>query len=357
MSHPTESDAPDPAHARASRVAASTLRDFAAAILGRAGMPDEDAGICADAMVWSDLRGRPAHGVAARLPQVLGRLREGTNPAPRWSIVQESAGIAVLDADGGWGQVAGSRAMRIAIARARETGIGATVVRRADIAAALGRYPAIAIEHRMIGLAINNTWPVMPVWGSRAGLLGNQAFAIGAPAGRHSPILFDSAVSAMSKRQVEAVRDSGEQLPPGVALDRDGAATVDPVAALDGVLLPMAGHRGSGLALMWEVLTGVLAGARMAPDVGGTPLGISMFCLAIDPAALMPYDDFVARIDRLIDAALASPPASDVDQVRVPGQRGYQLAAEYERDGVSITPEQDSTLRGLGQEHGMPWPG
>jgi LDH2 family malate/lactate/ureidoglycolate dehydrogenase len=348
MSHQTDVEA--------RRIDPAKLRDFAVAVLSRAGMPGEDAGLCADAMVWSDLRGRPAHGVAGRLPQVLTRLREGVNPAPEWRVVGRSTGVAVLDADGGWGQVAGTRAMALAVTKAAETGIGATVVRNADIAAALGRYPDLAVDQRMIGLAVNNTWPIMPPWGSRTGLLGNQAFAIGAPAGRHPPILFDSALSAMSRRQVEAVRDRGENLPPGVALNSAGEPTVDPIEALAGVLLPTGGHRGGGLALMWEVLTGVLAGGRTAPDVGGTPLGISMFCLAIDPASIMRYDDFTARIDRLIDAIQASRPAAGFDEVRVPGAPGYELARAYARDGIPMDPEQTSVLRDIGLEHGVAEP-
>jgi LDH2 family malate/lactate/ureidoglycolate dehydrogenase len=319
-------------------------------------MSDQDAAIGADAMIWSDLRGRPRHGVTGRLPQVTSRLRLGANATPAWSIQHESGGLAVLDADGGWGQIAGTRAMELAVGKARETGIGATVVRNADVAAALGRYPALAIDQQMIGLAINNSDPTMSVWGSRAGLLGNQAFAIGSPAGRHFPLLFDSALSAMSTHGITAARDRGDSLPAGIALDMDGAPTLDPAKALDGVLLPAGGHRGSGLALMWEVLTGVLAGARMAPDLGGVPLGIGMFCMAVDPSIAMPYDNFVARIDRLIDAVHASPPARGVDQVRVPGQYGYQFAATNRRDGIPVTAEQDATLRGLGQEYGVPWP-
>lgn len=339
----------------ATRVTPGTLRGFAASVLSRAGMPDDDAGICADAMVWADMRGRPGHGVVGRLPQVLTGLKDGTNPTPRWQVRQASAGLAVLDADGGWGQVAGTRAMRLAVEAAGETGIGATVVRNADIAAALGRYADIAVERQMIGLAMNNSSPLMAVWGSRAGLLGNQAFAIGAPAGRHAPILFDSALSALSKRKIEELRDRGEKLPAAVALDADGHATDDPVAALAGVLLPAAGHRGSGLAIMWEILTGVLGGGRMAPEVGGSPMGLGMFCLAIDPARLLPYDEYTARVDKLIDAIHASPPAEGFAAVRAPGEQGYALAAAYARDGIPIEPEHALTLRELGAQHDVAW--
>jgi LDH2 family malate/lactate/ureidoglycolate dehydrogenase len=125
-------------------------------------------------------------------------------------------------------------------------------------------------------------------------------------------------------------------------LDAGGQQTVDPAAALEGIMLPMAGDRGAGLALMWEVLTGVLAGgSRYGEDVGlptdhVRPQGTSMFLLAIDPAALMPYVDFVARVDRLVDRLHATRGASPDQGILVPGERGAALAAERERNGVPV---------------------
>lgn len=312
----------------------------------------------ADAMVWSEQRGAPARGVTGRLPQAVARLRSGAaNPTPSWKIVQQRANVTVLDAEGGWGQVAGTRAMQVAVANAREDGCAVNIVRNVDITAALGWYAHVAIDAKMIGLAINNSLPLMAPWGGTERMLGNQAFAMGAPAGRHFPILFDSALSVLSLGLIRTAQRRGESLPPDVALDRHGQPTVDPAEALAGAILPVGGHKGYGLALLWEVLTGVLAGERMAPDVGGDPMGVSMFCLAVDPTAAIPYEDFVARVDALIDHLHASPTSPDAERVRVPGERGYEIAARYEREGVPVPAEARRQLLALADELGIaaPW--
>jgi LDH2 family malate/lactate/ureidoglycolate dehydrogenase len=342
---------------------ATGLHDFAAGVLRAIGMTQDDAGLGARAMVWSELRGAPTQGVSLRLAQAVARARGGSvNPSPSWTVVRETPSSALLDADRGWGQVAGTRAMLLAAEKAGRHGVGMTSVRNADITAAMGWYAEVAVRERMIGLAINNTGPLMAPWGGTTKLLGNQAFAIGSPAGRHRSILFDSAVSAMSNSGIDKARQRGDTLPPDVALDRFGRPTNDPAEALAGILLPMGGHRGYGLALMWEVLTGVLSGGRMAPDIAGpsepaTPIGLSLLCLAVDPTAVMPHDTFVQRVDRLIDTIHSSAPADPADPVRVPGERGNEISLRRQRDGIPLAPEAAARLRALGDELGVPWPG
>jgi LDH2 family malate/lactate/ureidoglycolate dehydrogenase len=343
------------------RATPERLHRFASDVLHAVGMVEEDAGICADAMVWSDLRGAPGQGVTGRLPTAVERIRAGgTNPSPRWAVVRDTPGSVVLDADGGWGQVAGSRGMRLAVDKARSNGVGLTIVQRSDATAAMGWYPTVAVNERMIGLAINNTAPMMAPWGGTRKLLGNQAFAIGAPAGRHPPILFDSALATMSNAGILGARERGEPLPPGVAVTAAGEPTTDPVEAIAGMVMPIGGHRGSGLAIMWEVLTGVLAGGSVAPDVGGLqpadrPMGLSMFLLAIDPAISMRSETFTERVDLLIDRIHASPSAEGVAGVRVPGERGNELAERNRRDGVPVPAERAERLRVIGRELGVAW--
>jgi LDH2 family malate/lactate/ureidoglycolate dehydrogenase len=201
----------------------------------------------------------------------------------------------------------------------------------------------------------------MPPPGGTSKVVGNQAFALACPAGRHSPLLFDSALSAISWTQIEELRDRGEPLPAGVALDTSGEPTSDHGAALAGMLLPVGGHRGFGIALMWEVLTGVLSGNdRFATAI--TPLAeldrpqsVAHFYLAIDPTVAMPYAEFTARVDALIDQMHASPPAKGVDRVFVPGEQGFATAARRAREGIPISAERDALSRALGESVGVPW--
>jgi L-2-hydroxycarboxylate dehydrogenase (NAD+) len=325
-------------------------------------MTDEDASLCADAMLWSDLRGAPTHGMTGRLPQTVDRIRGGAvNPTPRWPVVlADSPSSIALDADGGWGQVAGTKAMRLAVDRARDSGVGLATLRYSDVTGAMGWYANVAVEAGMIGYAVNNTVPLMAAWGGIDKVIGNQAFAIGCPAGRHPPILFDSVLTRMSNGAIRDALERAEQLPSGVAMDTDGEPTTDPAEALTGIMVPAGGHRGSGLAIMWEVLTGVLAGGHMTPDVRGPhdpeePMGLSMLLLAIDPSSSMSRDTFTERVDRLVDLVHGSRPAPGFDRVRMPGERGHEIADRNRRLGIPVPPERAARLRSLGQDLGVPW--
>ena len=267
----------------------------------------------------------------------------------------------VFDAQNAWGQVSGVRAMRAAIARAHTQGVGIVVVRNSSSAAAMGHYASLAIEERMIGIAITNGPALMPPPGGTTRVAGNQGFAVGAPAGAHKPLLFDSALSLISTGEIHTAHERGEMLPPGLMLDVSGQPTIDPVAALAGLYVPIGGHRGFGLALMWEVLTGVLSGgARFGADVGAPDAyekaqGVSHFFMAIDPAIAMPYEQFTTRVDALIDQVHASPPAAGVARIYVPGERGYETAERRSREGIPVAPKRLATLRALADEVGVPW--
>lgn len=306
-----------------------------------AGLRGEDADIVADSFVWADMRGLEPHGVL-KLRLWVERLRAGGSSAEAEpTVLAETETTALLDARGALGQVAGVRAMELAVEKAKRRRLGAVVIRNSSSLSALGYYPPIAIRQDLIGLAITNSMPLLAPTGGATRLLGNQAYAIGCPTGRHPPLLLDTSNSATSWGRVKFALEQGESLAPGLALDAEGRPTVDPAAALEGLLLPAAGHKGYGLALMWEVLTGVLAGAAFGPDIGGIeavdqPTGNAGFMLAIDPTAFLPLDEFKARVDALIDQIHAVPKLPGVERVYTPGERGYLTSAERERSGIPL---------------------
>lgn len=325
-------------------------------------MSDDDAIATADAMIWAELRDLPMHGVSGKLAQCVRRIRAGVTAARADLVpVRETPAMVVFDARSAWGQVAGTRAMNAAIAKARTQGLGLAVVRDSSSAAAMGYYTSLAIRERMIGIAITNGPPLMPPPGGTTRVVGNQGFAIGAPAKRHAPLIFDSALSLVSTGEIHTAHERGETLPPGLMLDDRGRPTIDPEAALAGLYVPIGGHRGFGLALMWEVLTGVLSGGELfgprvgAPDVYDRRQGVSHTFVAIDPTVAMPYETFAERVDRLIDDVHASPPAEGVATIFVPGERGQRISEQRARDGVPITAKRLATLRTLADEVGVAW--
>jgi LDH2 family malate/lactate/ureidoglycolate dehydrogenase len=337
-------------------------RAFGQAIFERLDMPADDARVLADHFVWNDRRGQPWLGVR-RIPEYVTRLQAGATAArPKLTTVADRGAFLVLDGGNGWGHVIGARAMNVAVTRAREFGLAGVSVRNTTSAGAIGYYALQAAEQRMIGLAINNSQPIQAAWGGSASLLGTEAFAVSCPAGHHPPLLLDMATSALSLVGVKKHRDRGESLPAGAALTADGRPTVDPEEALRGLILPMAGHRGYALAVLWETLTGVLAGGdRFGTDVGlfddySGPQGVSLFLLAIDPTVSMPYEEFTARTDTLIDQMHDSPTVPGVDRVLVPGERSHNDAVAADREGLSLPAEVFETLERLGSELGVPPP-
>jgi len=337
-------------------------RAFAQAIFERLDMPPDDARVLADHFVWNDRRGQPWLGVR-RIPEYVARLQAGATAAkPELTTVADRGAFLVLDGGNGWGHVIGARAMNIAVTRAREFGLAGVSVRNTTSAGAIGYYALQAAEQRMIGLAINNSQPIQAAWGGSVSRLGTQAFAVSCPAGHHPPLLLDMASSALSLVGVKKHRDRGESLPAGAALTADGRPTVDPEEALRGLILPMAGHRGYGLAVLWETLTGVLAGGeRFGSDVGlfddySGPQGVSLFVLAIDPTVSMPYDEFTARADALIDQMHDSPTVPGVDRVLVPGEQSHRAAEAHDSAGLSLPADVVESLERVGSELGIPPP-
>lgn len=264
----------------------------------------------------------------------------------------QSGALSVVDANNAWGQLAAVRAMRLAVSSAKEHGIAAVAVRNTGSPAALGYYPTLAIEAHMIGIAATNCPALISAPGGTRRVLGNQAHAVGCPSGEYYPILYDSALTQMSTGEMDRRRESGEALPPGVLADEFGQPTIDPGDWVRGLLTPIGGHRGFGLALSIEILTAVLAGSdKLSVDVShpfdfASPQGVSLFCLAIDPTVAGSYEKFLTRVDRLIEVVHSSAPASR--RSRLPGERGYELAARREQEGIPISSKDLTELRNLG---------
>jgi LDH2 family malate/lactate/ureidoglycolate dehydrogenase len=339
------------------------VRAFATEVLRALGMPQDDATIAAEAMVWAGLHGHLWESLW-RLEQIAERSKAGgLSLTADWTPVRQHGNTTVLDASDAWGPVAGAHGMRHAIDAAKSFGVGMASVRNCDVTAQMGWYSSRALPERMIGIAITNSVPFFPPWGGASKVLGDQATSIASPAGRHAPIILDMGLDAVSMETLNEALDTGTPLPPGLIVDAAGAPTTDARKWRDGgALLPMGGHRGYGLALMWEVLTGVLSGGHMSTEVRDMReldqhLGISLFLMAIDPSAFLPYATFVERVDRLIDAIHASPVAPGFDRVRVPGELRAAMARERERDGIPFPAEHLTTLEALAADLGVrcPW--
>ena len=345
----TDSVATDP-----SLVSAADLVRFSREVLRAAGLSADDASLVAEQLAWRDLREEVPVGLAA-LPSCVEALRSGTTDAKAVPhIARDSGVLAVVDGAGVWGQLTAVYAMREAVKRARAHGVGVAVVRDSRTANVMGYYPTIAIDAGMIGLAITNSDPYQAPWGGTTKVLGNQAFALGAPASRHHPLLFDGAATQLSMGRIRSLARRGLPLPEGGAVDAEGRPTLDPIAALTGALLPSGGYKGYALSVFWEILTGALADDQPVAGPDGFNR-TSLFLLAIDPRATVGSERFLRSVDELIDRIHASPPAAGVARVWAPGERGYVTAEERRVKGVPFTAARIAELQGLGKSLGVAW--
>ncbi|MBI3977649.1 MAG: Ldh family oxidoreductase [Chloroflexi bacterium] len=340
-------------------VQAGELRRLATAVLAAAGMPEDDAALTATTLIEADLRGTHSHGLYL-LERYVRRLRAGgTKGRPQMRILRETAATALLDGDDGQGQVVAARAMRLAIEKARTAGIGLVQARRSHHIGALYYWTMMALPHDMIGIAMTSGIPIMVPFGGIRPLTGNNPIAVAIPAGEERPIVFDAAMSVAAMGRIHVAERRGRSIPPGWALDQSGQPTTDPIAGGRGTVLPMGDHKGYGLALVVEALSGVLTGAVFAGSAAGRrdvalPQELGHTFQAIDVAAFMDPAEFKARTDSLIRQAHAVPRAPGVERIYVPGEPEFEIQAARERDGIPVDAVTLRELEALAREAGVP---
>jgi ureidoglycolate dehydrogenase (NAD+) len=349
------------AHTR--RYSAEELRAFATRALVLAGARPDDARLTADGLVAADLRGVHTHGVV-RLGVYIARLRRRSfDPDATLTVVRDGGATVLLDAGGGLGIPALARAMDLAVDRAARHGLAAAGVRNSNHCGMLAYAALRAVDRGAIGLALTNADAHVAPWGARAKFLGTNPLAIAVPAGEEPPVVLDMATSVVPHSRVQAAAARGEPIPPGWALDQDGRPTTDPLAALAGALLPAGGPKGSGLALAVDILAGLLTGARSGPEIA--PLydeldraqQLGHLCVAVAVEAFVPRAEFAARMDALIRAVRALPPAAGTERVYLPGEIEHLRAAEYAAAGIPLPPHVVAEVEKVAAALGVAPPG
>jgi LDH2 family malate/lactate/ureidoglycolate dehydrogenase len=316
------------------------VRRFVTNLMAANGLPPDDAAIVAYCLVRADLRGVDTHGIV-RLPGYLDRLRRGlVNARPRLEPRMVTVAAAHLDGDNGFGFVVATRAMAKAMELAKASGLGLVSARRSTHFGMAASYLLQAVEAGFIAFVFTNASRAMPPWGGRTALLGTSPFAAGAPGGRNGPFILDMAPSVAARGKIRKALRLGQQIPLDYALDGEGRPTTDPARALEGVVLPMAGPKGSGLSMLMDILGGVISGAAYAGDVGDQykdyerPQNVGHFFLAMKPDLFMPLDEYRARMDTLIDRVRSTPRAEGFDEILVAGEPEARQEARRSIAGI-----------------------
>lgn len=336
----------------AARVTIDSLRAYGVEAFQKVGLPREGAATITEVQLESNLRGQATHHMGD-VPNYVRRLKAGhMNPTPSFTWSRESAVNALLDADNAPGQWAGVVAMRKAIDKAKSSGVGIVGVHHSNHYGAAGHYAWMAAEAGLIGMSTTNGGLVIAPTGGTDSRLGNDPLGVGIPVGARLPIVLDIAMSVVAVGKIGLALMEGKSIPLGWALDKDGKPTTDPKAALEGSGMPMAGHKGYGLAVVMETLAGVLTTAGFTMDHGREVIrggerqhNLGHFMMAIDPGMFMPIDDFKARVDRLIDDMKSSPTVEGTKEILVPGET--EMRARRDNLAAGSVPLLPSTLKRL----------
>ena len=338
-----------------SNFTAARLRTFSTEVLVQAGMTPIDAALVADVLVWANLRGQDAHGVV-RLPRYIHLLQSGEmNPRPNVRLWGDAIALVALDADRACGPIAMCRALEVAIERARGAGVGVVMVKHTTHTAALGYYTEKIALAGMAGIALAASAPNMAYHGARAAGVSTSPISIAVPGGQHGSIVLDMGTGVVALGKLRAAKRAGKPIPEGWALDAHGNPTTDPGAAV--TPLPIAGPKGSGLALMIECLTSLAVGnAILAPDIQAGGSGKhrqNAFVMAIDIARLGSLDDYRRDVDALAGAIKSLPPDAAIGEVLLPGERGNRTQADREKSGISMSPAVRADLADLAARMGV----
>jgi LDH2 family malate/lactate/ureidoglycolate dehydrogenase len=341
-------------------IAPETLRERVAALYRVGGLPEEHAALVADTLVRADMWGHSSHGVM-RAPWYLDRVRNGVMKPVTDSVrVVDSGAISVVDGREGVGQVIARDAMLDAVARAKRHGVGVVSVRNSNHHGALGYFTRLAAQAGCIGMLAANGGPAMAPWGGKRMAVGTNPWSIAAPAGRYPPMMLDIANTVVARGKIFLARQKGAPIPDHWALDAEGRPTTDPVAALAGVILPMAEHKGYAIALMMDVLAGVLSGSGILTEVNSPyktdkPSRCGHFFLALDVAAFGPRHVFDARIEQMIAEVKAVPLAPGFDEILYPGELEARNEARHARDGLELPQKTMADLHAEAERLGVPW--
>lgn len=329
------------------------LHAFTRSAFESAGLSATDAATGADVLATTDAWGVFTHGTKC-LAGYLRRLQAGglrARGVPR--VTAEGGAWAVVDGDSALGHVTSVFAMRTALAKAKQQGIAYVGVRNSCHFGAAGYYAWLAAREGLIGISMANDIPSVAAPGSRGAVTGSNPISYAVPAGRNRPMLLDMSTATVAGGKVYAARMRGEPIPDTWLVGADGKPTTDPSGYPQiGALQPAAGHKGYGLSLLIETLSGILSGAAFTWQVGNwmwddgkQPTQHGAAFIAIDTNAIMPAPQFANRMEALIDEIHAAPLAEGASPLRVPGEIEWERYERALRDGIALPDDVVANLR------------
>jgi LDH2 family malate/lactate/ureidoglycolate dehydrogenase len=341
------------------RIQSDRLKEFVASALERTGVPAADAAIVSDCLVDADLRGIPSHGVS-RLTTYIDALQRGfSRVKPQIRLHRTGQATAVVDGDNGLGSLVAVMGMRQAIDLSNESGIGMVAVRHSSHFGHAGYYASLAAANGCIGIVFSNAFPTVAPFGGREAMLGTNPIAVAAPGGDRPDFALDMSTSITSRGWLRLAAEDNAPIPEGWGVTKDGAPALTPREAISGILLPFGGYKGSGVALMVDLVAGVLTGAGFGQGVrsmyvpGERHADVGHALIAIRISAFLKPSEYQRRYRMWYDALKRTRPAQGYDAILIPGERSAAIAQRQQREGIYVDAKTWRSLKQLAESIGI----
>lgn len=341
---------------------AQVWMDFGVRLLEAAGVESEKAKLIAESLVTGNLRGVDSHGIAL-LPHYLDQVAAGdVEPGAEGSVVSESGGCLLYDAGHGFGFVTARLCAEHAVRLARANGIAMVVAKEASHFGVAALWSSRISAAGMIGIAMCDAGPQVAPWQGQTRLLGTNPFSVSVPHPDGRGWLLDMATTTVALGKLEQADWRGEaEIPAGWAMDAEGRPTTDLALAMAGLLMPLGGYKGGGLAVMVEILCGVLGGGAMTNEIRGLRMHgrhsrVNHVFLAIDVARFLPLEQFYARMEKLVGQLKGSAPAVGFDEVLMAGEPERRAEEQRRSRGITIPDGAWEELQKAAARLGVPSP-
>jgi len=317
------------------------LKEAVVEVLKGFGAAEDEAATAAESLVRAEMRGTDTHGLPY-LKLLVERVEARMVSLPtRIKVLKDEGATALLDGGNGIGQFAGWQAMELSVRKAREFGIGLTLVRNTNNLGFLAFYTMHAAAQGFVGVTMGNANAAMSPWGGAEAFFGTNPLSIAVP-GNGAPVALDMSSSVVARGKIRKAQRLSEKIPLGWALDESGVPTEDPGAALKGTLLPIGGPKGYGLALMVDVLAGMLSGAAFGRDIKSFhqlmgPTEVGALTLAISVERFMPLSQFRDLMNGYVDAIRGSRKAKGTARIYLPGEIESEKEKASRERGIELT--------------------
>ncbi|MBE6636623.1 MAG: Ldh family oxidoreductase [Ruminococcaceae bacterium] len=341
------------------------LTAFCFEALKRAGASEQDAKVTAETLTETEAWGTHSHGVKNLYNYIMKCEQGGASLTARPTIIRESVSTAVIDANACLGMVSSCEGMELAIQKAKTTGIAMVTVVNSTHFGAAGYYANLAARQGLIGIAMSNVDANMTLPGARCTAIGNSPLAYAVPSNKVPSIFLDIAMSNVAGLKVVKAKNAGTKIPFTWIIDENGRPTDDPSKyPKQGALLPLAMHKGYGLAVMVEVLTGIIAGAPNSAtgeipswcyDLD-KPNKVSHTFIAINPEMFMGDGSIADETEAYASRLRSLPRADDCDRIYTPGEMEWEHYAKAEENGIPIPDDVEAELRKLADKFDLVLP-